>query len=238
MRNLLILVVNLFCYFVITCCQAEELPLLVQDSFEEGMSLWETSDPESGPQTWEVIQVENPDENSVLRSRGGSEYKPPHRSPWNIALLKETAVGDFVLTVRGQNTNYDAGGHRDLCIFWGYQDPAHFYYVHLGAVPDPHSCQIFIVDGADRKAITEKESKGTPWSRDWHELKVARNTETGEMAVYFDDMNEPVMTANNKKFSWGRVGIGTFDDNGNFDDFKLRGMEVTPMPAEARLPAK
>jgi hypothetical protein len=43
------------------------------------------------------------------------------------------------------------------------------------------------------------------------------------MEVYFDDMTKPHMTAKDKTFAWGQVGIGTFDDHGNFDDVVLRG---------------
>jgi hypothetical protein len=43
------------------------------------------------------------------------------------------------------------------------------------------------------------------------------------MEVYFDNMQTPVMTARDKTFTWGQIGIGTFDDNGNFDDITLRG---------------
>jgi hypothetical protein len=47
----------------------------------------------------------------------------------------------------------------------------------------------------------------------------------GTMEVYFDDMKTPLMTARDKTFTWGQVGIGTFDDNGNFDDITLRGLK-------------
>lgn len=219
--------------------QAEELRLLVEDSFEGDLSLWKLSDPEGAEPTWQITpSIEATKPNHVLRSQGGSKFEPPHRSPWNIALLKDTVVGDCEITVLVQNTNYDAGDHRDLCIFWGYQDPAHLYYVHLGAKPDPHSCQIFIVNDADRTKITDKKSAGTQWDRGWHDVKVVRNVESGDIAVYFDDMQEPVMTANDKTFTWGRVGVGTFDDNGNFDDFQLRGVKVEPIPAAAKLPGE
>jgi hypothetical protein len=230
------------CFFVLCSLanlRAAELPLLVEDSFEGDLSLWKLSDPEGAEPTWKIINSSDEAKpNYVLRSLGGSKFEPPYRSPWNMALLKDTVVGDFEITVRVQNTNYDAGDHRDLCIFWGYQDPAHLYYVHLGAKPDPHSCQIFIVNDADRTLITDKKSTGTPWDRDWHDVKVVRNVESGDIAVYFDDMQEPVMTANDKTFTWGRVGIGTFDDNGNFDDFKLRGVKVEPIPSKAKLPGE
>ena len=53
-----------------------------------------------------------------------------------------------------------------------------------------------------------------------------RRVDDGTMKVYFDDMEKPFMTANDKTFTWGQVGVGTFDDHGNFDDFELRGVRV------------
>jgi hypothetical protein len=39
-------------------------------------------------------------------------------------------------------------------------------------------------------------------------------------------MSEPVMTAVDKTFTWGQVGIGSFDDTGNFDDILVYGDKV------------
>jgi hypothetical protein len=39
-------------------------------------------------------------------------------------------------------------------------------------------------------------------------------------------MQEPVMTAIDKTFAWGGMGIGAFDDLGNFDDIELHGTAV------------
>lgn len=234
----ILLLCSLLLGLTCTLCAAE-LPVVVEDDFESGTTGWHMSDPAGAEATWEIVETDESDRpNHALRAKGSSKYEPPHRSPWNIALVEEPVVGSFELTLRVQNTNYNAGDHRDLCIFWGYQDPAHFYYVHLGAKPDPHSCQIFIVDAADRKMISQKQSTGIPWGRGWHEVKITRDVESGAVKVYFDNMDDPVMTANDKTFTWGRVGIGTFDDHGNFDDFKLRGVEVKPVPAGAKLPGQ
>jgi hypothetical protein len=35
------------------------------------------------------------------------------------------------------------------------------------------------------------------------------------------------MTARDTTFTWGQVGLGTFDDHGNFDDVLLRGQQVS-----------
>ena len=198
------------------------LPLLLKEDFEHGMGHWRTTDPDPADSVWKILKT-GPAGNHALRVTGPSNYQPPHRSPHSIALLKDVKVGDFELTARVQNTNTAAGPHRDVCIFWGYQDPSHFYYVHFGAKPDPHACQIFIVNDAPRKMITRDQAKGTPWSDGWHDVKVVRRIADGTMEVYFDEMKKPLMTARDKTFTWGQVGIGTFDDHGNFDDIELRG---------------
>jgi len=207
---------------LVTPTLAEELPLIHQDDFESGHDAWKTTD----DAFWEIVEVTRDEEpTKAFRVKGKSNYQPPVRSPHSIAWLKDKSVKDFVLTVTAENTNYKAGGHRDLCLFWGRQDSSHFYYVHFGASADPHSCQIFIVNGEPRTKITVQESKGTPWGTDrrWHKLRVERTVDDGMIRVYFDDMEQPFMTAQDKTFLSGQVGIGTFDDNGNFDQFELRG---------------
>jgi hypothetical protein len=221
MFHLFVVLANLV---VVSTASAVEskLPLLMKEDFEHGFSHWKTTDPDPANGVWKVIKT-GPKNNHALRVTGQSTYKPPFRSPFSIALLKDVKVTDFELTARVQNTAKNAGPHRDLCIVWGYQDPARFYYVHFGARPDPHACQIFIVNKAPRTMITEKQSKGTPWTDGWHYVKVVRRVSDGSMEAYFDDMKTPVMTAHDKTFKWGQIGIGTFDDNGNFDDVMLRG---------------
>jgi hypothetical protein len=227
-RNLRRAIIAQFvCMCVRGAAVGQDLPLLVEDDFDKGMDRWETTDPEGADPVWKIETIERDGkQDKVLRVTGTSKYEPPHRSPFSIALVKEVVVGDFVMTAKVQNTNPTAGAHRDLCLFWGYQDPAHFYYVHLGARPDPHSCQIFIVNDAPRTMISELTSEGTPWTDGWHDVKVVRRVQEGLIEVYFDDMERPVMTARDKTFAWGRVGLGTFDDHGNFDEFRLRGERV------------
>ena len=205
---------------------AEELPQLIFEHFNEASSLerWKTSDIERSRSVWKLDQgTESTDANQFLRVTGKSEFEPPFRSPHSYALVKDLIVDNFELTVRLQNTNRDAGAHRDLCLFFGFQDPSHYYYVHFGAVADPHACQIFIVNGAPRTKITVQEATGTPWDDNWHTVKLIRDIENGRIEVFFDNLSKAFMTAQDTTFLWGQVGVGTFDDHGNFDDFELRG---------------
>ena len=113
-----------------------------------------------------------------------------------------------------------------MCLVFGYQDSGHFYYSHLGKKTDDHANQIFIVNGAPRAKISTKTTPGTNWTDGWHAVKIVRKVADGTIEVYWDDMKTPVQTASDKTFAWGRIGIGSFDDTGNWDDIKLRGVKV------------
>ena len=201
------------------------LPVILSEDFESGMDRWQPTDPDPADSVWKIIEAPTkPGQtgNHVLRVTGASKYEPPYRSPLSIAWLKDAKVGEFEITARVQNTNPSGGNHRDLCFFWGRQSPSEFYYVHFGAKADPHACQIFIVNNDKRTMITKDQAEGTPWTDGWHNIKVTRNAD-GTMKAYFDDMTKPLMTAQDTTFGAGQIGIGTFDDSGNFDDFVLRG---------------
>ena len=186
------------------------------ESFDQGADRWEFADPSA----W---SIEKTGEGKVFSlNKKKSNYQPPVRSPHNMALLKEVEVTDFEMRVRLKSTEPDYG-HRSLCLFFGYQDPSHFYYVHFGKKMDDHANQIFIVNDSPRKKISTKTTQGTPWDDAWHDVKITRDATSGEIAIYFDDMKTPIMTAHDKTFAWGRVGVGSFDDRGQFDDLELFG---------------
>lgn len=195
-----------------------ELPSIVMEDFEQGADKWEPTDATA----WKIVDTDKGKSFSLFKQ---SEYNPPHRSPLNIALLSGLNAGEFILDVDLKSTTEDYG-HRSLCLFFGYQDAAHFYYVHLGKKTDDHANQIFIVNEAPRTKISTKTTPGTPWDDRWHHVRIVRNTESGSIAVYFDDMAEPIMTATDKTFSWGRIGLGSFDDTGDFDNVKIRGRKA------------
>jgi len=202
---------------------ADELPLVHADDFSDGAEAWFPSHPEM----WEVAEVEG---GSAYRLKGNSAYRPEHRSPHSISLLKDVVLGDFVLTAKVRTLQRPTG-HRDMCLFFGYQDPSRFYYVHLGQDPDPHSSQIFIVDEAPRTAITENETAGIPWEDGtWHEVKLVRRVADGLIELYFDDMETPAMSARDTSFAWGLVGLGSFDDPGEWTDVEIRGTTAEGEP--------
>jgi hypothetical protein len=192
-----------------------KLALVFEDDFEKGLGRWQPTDTAA----W---KIEKSDKGNFYSQFVQSKYKTKHRSPFNISLVKDVNVTDFVLEAKARSTGKDVP-HRDMCLFFGYQDPAHFYYVHMAKAMDDHANQIFIVNGADRVKISTKTSKGTPWDDKWHNIKIVRKVESGAIEIHWDDMKAPIMTATDKTFTWGQVGIGSFDDTGNWDDVRVYG---------------
>lgn len=193
--------------------QAEET-ILFQDDFEDGTDRWDIVDPLS----WKLEKHGMGESLSIIRRE--SEYEPKVRSPRHIALIKDIEVDSFELTFKVKNTK-NTGNHRDCCVFFNYQDPTNYYYIHLGAKPDQNSGQVFIVKDAPRTNLTNNE-KLTPWSDGWHTVKLVRDADKGTIEIYFDDMTTPHLSVNDKRFGKGRIGIGSFDDMDAFDEVVLR----------------
>lgn len=192
-------------------------PLLFEEDFEKGGARWSATDPEA----WKVIEEEG---NHVYSLHQSSGYKPPVRSPHSIAWIKDLDVTDFVFEARMKQTGREYG-HRDLCVFFGKQDAARFYYVHIATKADAHANSIFLVNGTPRVSIANERTGGTDWGDGYHLVRVERRTDSGTIKVFFDDMERPIMRAKDSTFRSGGIGVGSFDDVGNFDDIRVWGIK-------------
>lgn len=187
--------------------------LIFTEDFEQGIERWEVFD----PKTWRLNTTGESTTFEITARK--SDYKPKVRSPFHVAMLKEIELGSFALTLQVRSTK-DTGNHRDCCLFFGFQDREHFYYVHMGAKPDSASGQIMIVDGKPRRPLTDNQ-RLVPWTDDWHQIRLERDLDTGSIRVYFDDFTKPHMEVNDTTFGRGRIGIGSFDDRDEFDDIQI-----------------
>ena len=162
----------------------------------------------------------------ALELFGKSKYEPKHRSPFNIALLKDRVLGDFILEAEVAST-IKPYPHQDMCLFFGYEATNKFYYTHLAMRADPikkesHAHDIFIVNDAPRLALATETTKGVEWGQDqWHKVRLERRVGDGSIRVFFDDMAKPIMVAEDKTFAAGYVGFGSFDDTGKFRHIRI-----------------
>jgi len=210
-----------------------EMPILYQDDFskEDALARWEPTDPAQ----W---KLGSEGDNKVLSLfERKSSYKTKVRSPFSFALLRDLVVSDFVLDLKARST-VKPYGHQDLCFFFGHQGPTRYYYVHIAVAADPNAHSVMIVNDKPRVSLLgtpgegiggdEFRTKGVVWGDGWHNIRISRKVADGLIEVYFDDMTKPIMRVRDKTFTWGRVGIGSFDDTGDFDDIVLRGLKAEP----------
>ncbi|HET7841374.1 MAG TPA: hypothetical protein VFM21_07205, partial [Terriglobia bacterium] len=156
------------------------------------------------------------------------------RRPLQFALLKGPKVGSFELTTRLRRE------HRSLIIVFNYVDTLHFYYTHqsmdTGAKQPVHN-GIFIVNGAPRVRIAGVEAEAALPDTNWHTARVVRDVYSGSIEVLMDGSKQPLFSIQDSTFTCGRVGIGSFDETGDFDDFDLKSSDADCTPGASIRPA-
>lgn len=195
--------------------QAVTAPVLLKPEFSlaRGMSDWEPD----GNGRWVM-------RDGFLRLDQAGVPGGAIRKPAGIAILKSAPVTDFVLSV---DLRSDAPVDllvRDVEVIFGYQSPTRFYYVHLAAKTDDVHTGIFVVNDADRKRLDD--GKATPRLKDlaWHHVRVERDTTSGAIRVFFDADAMPMLTAVDHTLTSGRVGVGSFDETGEFRNLEVRAL--------------
>lgn len=209
------------CLLTITVASAEP-PSYVPDGFS---LQWQTDFADkqiledlefTDPLAWRLSNAKG---KSALELFAGSRYGYKVRSPSSIALLKTSKFGDFLLEAELLQTGQEYS-HRDLCLFFGFQDAGHYYYAHFASKTDPQANQIFIVDEQPFTKISTKTTEGSKWDRDtWHKVRVQRIG--SKISVWFDDMTTPAMLADDKSFGAGYVGFGSYNDTGMFANARI-----------------
>lgn len=204
-------------------CRSHPAPrsLVILSDFETGTaSGWVPNDPSH----WRVVD----DHGSKVYELTAPGAPGPVRAPTSISVLAGHDVSSLEFSGRLRCDTDPAAAVRDMCVFFHYQDPTHFYYVHFAGSSDEVHNIIGLVDGADRVKINA-EPAGTSvfrlTDRTWHTFKVTCDGPTGEIRAYLDDMTVPILTARDRTLSRGLVGVGSFDDTGAFDDLKLTVLE-------------
>ncbi|HEX2874076.1 MAG TPA: hypothetical protein VHP33_22630, partial [Polyangiaceae bacterium] len=160
----------------------------------------------------------------------GASYAPPFRSPFSVAIVKSIKVTSFVMDAEMLQTSPDGDAHRDMVFIWNFSSPSKFYYSHISTAHDGVAHNILIVNEADRKAISTTFSAGYDWGRNvWKKLRVVRDVESGAMSVFdLDAPTQAILTANDKTFTDGYVGFGSFDNSGQVRNVKVWAATSAP----------
>ncbi len=181
------------------------------DDFDSGkLEAWQFPFPED----WTILEAGGNHYLHMLRSR---EPGVPRR-PLQFALLKGVKTGTFDFQARMRREG------RSMIVVFDYVDTLHFYYAHLSVdrgTTQPVHNGIFIVNGGERRRIAGADAAPALPDRDWHLVRVERNAVSGSIDVYADIQVDPIFSAVDRTFTCGQVGIGSFDETGDFDDISL-----------------
>ena len=148
---------------------------------------------------------------------------PPVRRPGEYALLKwDEPLRDYSIVVEGRSIEpLDLVG-RDVCIIFGFRDDTHFYYAHISNDSNGETHNVVMkVEGAARRRINIEERPEPRMNEGWHTIKV-EHLSSGQISVWVDDMETPLMTAHDSAYPSGAVGFGAFDDRAAFVSVELR----------------
>ncbi len=178
------------------------------------------------PQDWVVRKEGNVHYLHMLRNR---EPLVPRR-PMQFALLKGNYVGsfDFQTRVRREGSS--------VMIVFNYVDSLHFYYAHLSVDPgvkQPVHNGIFIVNGGPRRRIAGMEATPVLPDKSWHTIRVQRDIQSGSIKVFVDGESTPRFSVIDHTFNCGRVGVGSFDETGDFTDVRLTSKDAGCQPDAA-----
>jgi hypothetical protein len=173
------------------------------------------------PGKWELAEE---GKNGFYRLKEPGEYTDGIMRPLEYSLVSHIVYTDFTFKCKIRCDAPVERRYRDVVIIFGYQDDTHFYYVHFSNINDDLHNGIMLVNGDYRRKLNLDMEKPTLMDMEFHKVKVKRETETGKIEVYFD--GKQVMEAQDATFTEGKVGIGSFDDMGSFDDVWVKGRIV------------
>ena len=147
----------------------------------------------------------------------------PIRRPAALAIFKTDSLKRVTLKAEVRSTAPQDVIRRDLNLIFGYESPSRFYYVHLSGITDDVHHGIFLVADADRRRIDDGKGKPQLKDQNWHRVRLERDGATGRIEVYVDGSKAPVLAASDTTIRVGRVGLGSFDDTGEFRNIEITG---------------
>ncbi len=162
-------------------------------------------------------------EGGVLHLLVGKEPpKDTPRRPMQFALADQ---GDYS-RVRVEADMRPLG--RSLIIVYAYRDDEHFDYAHLSrdtAAKQSKHNGIFHVYGGERVGISSEDGPAAFDGQGWHHVVLDWNGGTGAVEVQVDGKAVPALRAVDVSLRRGRVGIGSFDETGEFRNVKISGAQ-------------
>jgi hypothetical protein len=142
------------------------------------------------------------------------------RRPTKFALLESKPYSKVTLEA-------DARRHgKSVIIVYAWQDDAHYNYAHVSvdtaASQNAHN-GMFHIFGGERVRMSSLEGPGSLPTQDWTPVRLVFDGESGRCYVEVNGKRNPSLEAVDLSLRWGRVGLGSFDETGDFRNVRVTG---------------
>lgn len=166
-------------------------------------------------------RIDNSGPEPVLRLIAPRGPLPGPRRPIQFALADTSDFSTVTVELEARPL-----GHS-LIIVFAYRDAAHFDYAHLSIDPATREHVhngIFHVYGGERVRISSEEgSAAFAATNHWYHVRLTRDGNSGSVEVTVDGQPIPALHAVDLSLRTGKVGIGSFDETGDFKNVQING---------------
>jgi len=145
----------------------------------------------------------------------------------NMAVAGPAVTGDFVLTALG-STTASSSRFNDFSIVFGYRGPADYWFASFCEGNDAATSGVFRVEGGVRTELADVTS--TIVAGAVYAVRVERRGTT--LRVF--RAGEQVASVTEAVSTDGRVGFGSRNDGGTFDDLVVAGPAPAPLAEEPK----
>ncbi|WP_324650280.1 Ig-like domain repeat protein [Georgenia sp. H159] len=160
----------------------------------------------------------------IILAEAGDNPNDGIRRPFEYAVLDGREFESVQIDAEVRLDAPSSVNNRDVIIVFGWQSDTEYYYAHISQDNAIYAHNgIFKVNNADRERIDDQwnGSIGAPpaiTDEEWHDVRVVHCAGTGEIAVWVDGHDVPLMTATDDTFGSGQIGFGSFDNTGRMRD--------------------
>jgi len=120
---------------------------------------------------------------------------------------------------------------RSLIIVYAWQDANHYNYAHISsdaaAKQNVHN-GMFHVFGGERARMSLLDGPPSLDTKDWTPVKLVFDGDTGKAYVEVNGKRNPSLEAVDLSLQWGQVGLGSFNEIGDFRNVKITGETRDP----------
>lgn len=170
-------------------------------------------------------------ENGILRLIASSEPPPGQpRRPTHFVLAETPSFRKATVEAQVKRNQ------RSLIFVYAWQDANHYDYVHISsdtALKQNVHNGVFHVFGGERVRISPLDGPAALPTTDWTQVKLVFDGDTGRCYMEVNGKRNPSLEAVDLSLRHGRIGMGSFDETGDFRNVRISG-EVKNAPEVGR----